>query len=114
MTRSNDEAPIDLTALEPDAARWEALIHAALVRTDDALEARSDTPLVLIAAWRRPLLVAAALFVALLVPVEVVLELREPRTEQVERLVTLSEQLGRAESSANARQFLRALTPEAM
>jgi hypothetical protein len=91
MSDMNEE-PVDLSALDAtaDAARWEAFLVAAMMRADATLAARMQTPADLIASWSRPLLLAAAVVVALLVPLEILLEARETRTQQIERLVTLS------------------------
>lgn len=109
-----DHDRLDLSALDPtrDPEHWERVMAATLVRVDAVLSRRIDDPFTAIAVWKRPLLVAAAATLALLVPVELALELRESRAEQVERLVSLSsswEDGGRPPSGA---AFLRALTAE--
>jgi hypothetical protein len=92
---SHDD-PLDLSALDPerDPGRWRALITDTLVRLDAVLEerARRDDPLHLIAAWRKPVLAAAAAVILILIPLEIALERRETWSERVERLVALSYQ----------------------
>jgi hypothetical protein len=108
--------PVDLSPLRPaDEARWQRVVSATLLRVDALLEARqlAQDPLTLIASWRRPVLVAAGIAVAILVPVELVLEVREARAEQVEALVTLSAELVRGETPPSGADFLRALAVEA-
>ena len=102
---------LDLSPLDPmrDPARWRAVVDATLLRVDAALSRRARDPLSLIAAWRRPLLIAAAAALALLVPVELALETREARAEQVQRLVALSAEWSGAERAPSGADFLRAL-----
>jgi hypothetical protein len=112
----NERDPIDFSPLDPlrDPARWEGVVAATLARVDAVLaerERRHD-PLALIATWRRPVLLAASVALALLIPVEVLLERRETRAEQVERLVAISSTLGRVERAPSASDFLRALAAE--
>ena len=85
---------------------------ATLVRVDAVLSHRADDPLAAIAGWKWPLLVAATTALVLLIPVELALELREPRAEQVERLVSLSTQWEDGEEPPTGAEFLRALTAE--
>lgn len=109
-----DHDRLDLSALDPtrDPEHWERVRVATLARVDAVLSRRSDDPLVAIAGWRRPLLVVAAALLALLIPVELALELREPRAEQVERLVSLSTGLVDGEEPPSGAEFLRALEAE--
>jgi hypothetical protein len=109
----NEHDPIDLSPLDPmrDPARWDAVVARTMARVDAALaerERRQD-PLAMIAAWRRPVLLAASVTLAMLIPVEVLLELRETRMEQVERLVAISTALDEVERAPSASDFLRAL-----
>jgi hypothetical protein len=106
-----DEKKLDLSALDPmqDPVRWQALFDATMVRVDAALSARAADPIVTIAGWRRPLLLAAAIALALLVPIELVLESKETRAEQVERLVSLSAGVVRAAAPPSGADFRRAL-----
>ena len=112
----NEQDPIDLSPLDPlrDARRWEGVVSATLARVDAVLaerERRQD-PLAQIATWRRPVLIAASVALALLVPVEVLLEMRETRMEQVERLVAISSTLDQVDRAPSAADFLRALAAE--
>ena len=103
-----EEDRVDLSALEPDPDRWQAIIAATRLRAEVVVERRVEDPLWTIAMWSRPILVAGAVALALLIPVEMALEAREPRVEQVERLVQLSTE--RAEPSPpSGADFLRAL-----
>ena len=106
-----DLSPLDAAA---DPARWQRVVDATLLRADAALEARrrAQDPLTLIASWRRPVLIAAGVAVAILIPVELVLEVREARAEQVEALVTLSTELVQTDTPPSGADFLRALAVE--
>jgi len=112
MTTEGDR--VDLSALDPflDGGRWEALVREMLERVDDVLAHRSRSPLELIAAWRRPLLITAAAALAVLLPVEWALEAREERLERVERLVALSSGWDPAEPPPTGSDFLSALGQE--
>jgi len=86
---------VDLTALDPmaDPGRWQAFVEATLARADGVLDARRDSEndaFSLIARWRRPLMAAAAVLLAVLVPAEFLLEEREARVEAAHRLATVS------------------------
>ena len=107
----SEHEPLDLSPLDPtgDPERWRDVVAATRLRVDAALAQRADDPIALIAGWRRPLLVAAAAAIALLVPVELYLETREPRAEQVERLVALSSDRDAAGAAPSGAEFLRAL-----
>ena len=106
----NENERLDLSALQPDAQRWHLAVDATMQRVDDVLARRIADPIVTIAGWYRPLLIAASIVLALLIPVELALEAREARAEQVDRLVTLSVDLQRAETPPSSAEFLRALT----
>jgi hypothetical protein len=112
--KEEEHDPVDLSTLDADAARWQRVVGATLLRVDAVLEARqrAQDPLTLIASWRRPVLVAAGIAVAILVPVELVLEVREARAEQVEALVTLSAELVQTGSPPSGAEFVRALAAE--
>ena len=105
---------LDLSALDPmrDPEQWERMMAATLVRVDAVLTRRMEDPITAIAAWRRPLLLAAAAMLALLIPVELALEARESRAEQVERLVSLSTDWDHSGGPPSGAEFLRALTTE--
>jgi hypothetical protein len=108
----NEEDRMDLSPLEPTPAHWRSVMEATMARVDGVLLRRPQDPLSLIAAWSRPLLVAAAVALLLLVPFEVVLEMREARAEQVQRLVALSSEWDHGEPPPSAADFLRALAEE--
>lgn len=107
----NEHEPLDLSELgtgrDPD--HWRAVTDATLRRVDAVLARRARDPLALIASWTRPLLIATAAALALLLPVELALELREARAEQVQRLVALSSGWHSAEPPPTGADFLRAL-----
>lgn len=86
--------PSDLATLRLDeqSPRWEEMLDATLQRLDPVLEQRRAGLLGTIAGWSRPLIIAAAVLLALLGPTEWILELREPHVEEVGALVRLSEQ----------------------
>lgn len=106
-----DRDRIDLSALDPmrDPDHWRSVVTETLARVDAALDRRTRDPLFTIATWRRPLLVAAAIAVLVLVPVELALETKEPQAEQVQRLVSLSAAWDEGESPPSGADFLRAL-----
>ena len=106
--------PLDLSALgtDRDPARWRAVVEATMTRVDAVLARHPQDPLTLIAGWTRPLLIATAVALALLVPFELALELREARAEQVQRLVMLSTGWDGAEPPPTGADFLRALAEE--
>jgi hypothetical protein len=112
----NETDPLDLSPLDPlaDRARWQAVVASTMGRVDAALAERQrrHDPLTLIAAWRRPVLLAASVALALLVPLEFALERRETRIEQVAALVALSSALDRVERAPSSADFLRALAAE--
>ncbi len=90
-----DDERLDLSALDPmhDPERWRSFAAATMSRVDGVLldrRARADDPLFLIAAWRKPLLAAAAILLAALIPAEVALEMRESRLEAAHRLAVVS------------------------
>ena len=110
-----DEPRLNLRALDPmeDPPHWHSVVASTMARVDAVLAARTaaDDPLDLIARWRRPLLVAAAAAVALLIPAEIALERREARTERVERLVEISTGWSSGKAPAVS-DFLRAIGAE--
>lgn len=111
----NPEDRIDFSALDPmrDPDHWQARTDAAVHCVEAVLSERQADPLAKIADWRRPLLVAASAALLLIAPVELALELRESRVEQVERLVSLSVSWGHGERVLSPTDFLRALAPQA-
>jgi len=107
-----DEERLDLSLLDPrDPEHWQRVMAATLGRVDAVIARRVQDPFTAIAAWTRPLLIAAGFALALLVPVEFVLETRESDTERVERLVSMSADRGYADPPSGA-DFLRALSAE--
>lgn len=109
----SDPDRVDLSALGTahDPARWRAVVDATLLRVDAVLARRSEDPLSLIASWTRPLLAAAAVLLALLLPLQFTLEARESRAERVDRLVTLSTGWVDGEPPSGT-EFLRVLAGE--
>ena len=90
-----DDEKLDLSALDPmrDPERWRSFGVETMSRVDAVLRdrrAQADDPLLLIAAWRKPLLAAAAILLAALIPAEVALEMRESRLEAAHRLAVVS------------------------
>ena len=108
----NEDDRLDLSPLDPmrDPARWRAVVDSTMSRVDAVLGQRAaQDPLTLIAHWTRPLLLATAATLAVLVPVELALEAREREAEQVERLVALSSAIDEGEQPPSSAEFLRAL-----
>lgn len=110
----NESEPLDLSALDPaeDPAHWQSVVDGTLERIDGVLDRRSIDPLTLIAGWSRPVLLAAAAALAVLVPVELALEEREDRREQVERLVALSLHWEMGRQPPTGTEFVQALQEE--
>ena len=108
----NEEEKLDLSALDPlrQPDRWQHVMDETMLRVDGVLAARRTDALSAIAAWRRPLLVAAGILVALLVPVEIALEKREHDSESIERLTSLSATWTPGDTPPSSAAFLRALT----
>ena len=110
-----DDARMDLSPLDPleDPVRWQALLDGVQLRVDAVLADRSGQarPLIVIASWRRRLMLAAAVVIAALVPAELALEAREGDQERVRRLVAVSV-LG-DDGRPTGAEFLRALGEEA-
>jgi hypothetical protein len=107
-----DGVPLALNALDPmeDEAHWHHVMGQTLRRVDAVLARRAaaEGPLDLIVGWRRPLLVAAATTIALLIPAELALERREVRMERVDQLVEISSGWTDGRKPAVA-DFLRAI-----
>ena len=110
----DDDSRLDLSPLDPgaDPARWQAFLSRTLLRVDAILAEReeSESPMLVIAGWRRRLLLAAAAALAMLVPAEIVLELREARVERLQRLVAVSTHWGA--TPPTGAEFLRALSEQ--
>lgn len=108
-----EEERLDLSLLDPakEPERWAGVVADTLGRAEAVLARRVQDPFTAIAGWTRPLLVAAGFALALLIPVEFVLETRESETERVERLVSMSADRGGADPPSGA-DFLRALSAE--
>jgi len=90
-----DDEKLDLSALDPvrHAARWQAVVDETLRRVNVVLTQRSTRQIDafdLIASWRRSLVAAAAVALAVLIPAEIALEVREARAEAIHGLAVLS------------------------
>ena len=112
----DDSDRIDLSALDPCAnpERWRAVVDATLQRVDVALAARPRDPLTLIASWSRTLLASSALIVLVLIPVELALESREARAEQVQTLVRLSTETALGEAMPTGAELSAAISGAAL
>ena len=107
-----DDERIDLSSLDPmkDPRHWDDVVQRTMQRVTPVLVDRADgAPLLVIGGWVKPLLAAAAVLLALLVPAEIALESREVRVEQVERLVTLSAAWEPSNPPPSGAEFVRAL-----
>lgn len=103
----NEDERIDLRALEPE--EWGAAVQGTMRRVERVLASRQRDPLTLIAGWSRSLTLAAAAAVALLVPVEVALEVREAESDRVRTLVWFSTRTALGEEPPTGEELLRAL-----
>lgn len=110
------QRPIDLTPLDParDPERWQAFVDETMRRVDGVLSTRTRDPLALIASWSRHLTVGAGVAVALLIPVELALELREPHAERVQMLVHWSTRTALGEEAPSGAELSRALSPRVL
>lgn len=110
---NHEEKAVDLTVLaaDHDPERWQATLDETLRRVDRVLAARSRDPLSLIASWSRPLTAGAVVAVALLVPVELALELRETEAERVQMLVQWSARTALGEEAPSGADLARAFGP---
>ncbi len=106
-----DNERVDLSALEPEAARWESVMAATMGRVEGLLarEAVRDDALITIAGWSRPLLLAAAAALLFLVPVEIALEKREARVEAARRLADASMSWAAADRAPSGNEILRTI-----
>lgn len=107
MNEMNDAGRVDLEALAPE--RWEERVAATLLRVEPLLVARRRDPLTLIASWSRHLLIAAAVAIAILIPAELVLEVREADAERVQRLVHFSTRAALGADAPTGAELARAL-----
>ena len=107
----DEPRPVDLSPLDPchHPERWQRVVDATMQRVDRVLAARQRDPLTLIASWSRSLTVAAGLLLAVLVPVELALELREENAERVEILVRLSTEAALGEQAPTGEELSRLL-----
>lgn len=108
-----DDERVDLSALDPSHdPRWEAVVAATVARAGDAAErqAYAADPIRVIVGWRRELLIAAAAAIAILVPVELALELREDRVERAHGLAVGSAQWAVAPTAPTGADILRSMT----
>ena len=106
-----EQEPLDHSELDPmrEPDRWRSLVDATLLHVDGVLAARSRDPLSLIASWSRPLTWAGCLVIALLIPVEIMLERREMGEEQIQTLVRLSTETAFGEGLPTGAELSQAL-----
>jgi len=112
-----DSDKFDLSPLDPmrDPSRWQSVVGATLTRVDAAMQRRaqrSDDAFGLIASWRRPLLVAAAALLAILIPAEISLENRETLAEAAHRLASVSVSWAFNNETPSGAEILRAIAEE--
>lgn len=102
---------VDLSELDPlrEPGRWDATVEATMARVDAVLAGRTRDPLSLIASWSRQLTLGSCLVVALLIPIEIILERREAGAEQVRDLVRLSTETALGEGAPTGAELSRAL-----
>lgn len=103
----NEDERIDLRALEP--VDWPGTVQGTLRRLERVLATRERDPLTLIASWSRSLTIGAIMVVAVLIPVEVALEVREAETERIQTLVRFSTRTALGEEPPTGEELLRAL-----
>ena len=112
----DEHEPVDLSPLDPmqEPDRWRAIVDATMLRVDEVFASQPEDALALIASWRRRLIMAAAVAIALLLPVEFVLEKRESVAEQIQVLVRLSTRSALGEGLPSGAELSRALGSDAM
>lgn len=105
---------VDLSPLDPEREpeHWQSIVSATMLRVNATLQARgaaSEDALITIAGWSRQLLIAAAAGLAILVPVEIALEVRESRAEAAQRLAAVSIAWVEGQTTPRGSEILRAL-----
>lgn len=107
----NPEDRVDLSPLDPmqDTDHWGEVVEGTLKRVNVLLANRQADPLTLIAGWSRTLTLAAAIAVLLLIPVELMLERRESKVEQIELLAQLAVASVRGERPPTGAELSRVL-----
>ena len=111
MTPDDDDR-IDFSPLAGDQppGRWQSVMNQTLARIDRAMASPpAENPLEIIAAWRGPLIRAALAAGVVFALVELALERRETRMEQVARLVAVSTAWPSGGQAPSGTDFLRAL-----
>ena len=101
---------IDFSPLEP--RDWDRVSARTMSRVEAVLEdrmSRADDPLALIASWSRSVLAAAAVILAVVIPAEIALELRESRAEPVHRLASLSVEAVQRDEPLSGSEILRTI-----
>ena len=110
----SEDEKIDLSALEP--RQWDAVMARMMLRVDAVIQdryERADDPFSLIASWRRPVLAAAAVILAAIIPAEIALEKRELRVEAVHRLASLSIKAVQRHEPLSGSEILRTIAARA-
>src|SRR5688572_30012070 len=107
----NPEDPVDLSPLDPmqDPDHWREVVARTNARVDLLLAQRQRDPLTLIACWSRALTLAAAIAILALIPVELMLEKREAKDEQLELLSQLAVASVHGESAPTGAELSRVL-----
>ncbi|HYH82871.1 MAG TPA: hypothetical protein VEX86_23965 [Longimicrobium sp.] len=107
-----DDERLDLSPLDPEPARWRAVMDGTRARVDAVLatRARQQDALAVIAGWTRPLLAAAAAAVLLVAGAEAALDGREERRETVRGLVALSTGWARGAPAPSGADLLHAIS----
>ena len=112
-----EDERLDLSSIDPlhDPSRWESVMQATMKGVDAALAAREDqqqSPLYFIASWRRTLLAAAAGLLAVLIPAEIALELREQRQDEIRSIASMSISSAATDTTPTGSDILRAIAVE--
>src|SRR5688572_28792368 len=111
MAPLSDDDRLDLSILDPmeEPGRWAVMMERTAARVDQVLGRRAIDPLTLIASWMRTVTTVGAVMIAVLIPIELVLERREAGQDQVERLAQLSAESLRGGDPMTADALVRAL-----
>ena len=101
----NEEKPVDLSALDVDPDGWSRIMARVNERMDRVLDER-ENPFTALSSWKRPVLIAAAISIAVLAPVKYGLEIRSSNAQRVRALVTVSLQAVHAARQPTASELL--------
>ena len=106
-----DAEHVDLSALGMSESQWQSLYDGTMARIEGnpAFSERRNDPVTVVSGWQRPILAAAAILVAILIPVEFALEMRERNLERIQALAHVSSDVARGLRPPSAAELLKAI-----